>query len=116
MELDWLETGRSGVIRATTQLMDKGEKGQVHGNIPKTRELRFMDASSGRELGSALTGVSLGDTVVIAGKARQVVGVKAGRIQVAQTSQTSGAGRALRFGKRNSGGAYRWLLPESLRD
>ena len=108
---DWIEPGRGDTLRPTTQLMDRGERGAIHANIPDTREVTFRDAS-GKVVGAALASVSVGDTVLLAGNSHKVVGRRGTEVQL---QRTDAVGDAPRFRKRPSGGAWRWLLPDSLK-
>jgi hypothetical protein len=99
-----------------TKTMELGEKGRLHGNIATQKEIRLTDARTGKALGSAITGAEVGDMLVVGGAARRVVGVTAGGVSLASVS--GGGGDALSapgFARRRSGGAFRWLLPKSLR-
>ena len=107
--------GRGRTLLPTTDLIDRGDKGTIHGNIPRSREHRFLDASTGRALGAALTSVSVGDTVVLAGGLRRVVSVRGSDVTLAPTTSAGGAVSAPTFGRRRSGGGWAWLLPEELR-
>lgn len=109
---EWLVSARGDRLRASTRAMDRGEAGTLHGNIPSAREFRFLDARTGRLLGSALAQVSVGDTILLAGAARTVVGVRGGEVSLAAAG---GGGTAPRFQARRTGGAFRWLLPPDLR-
>lgn len=82
VEERWIETGRGGLIRATTRLMDEGEKGRVHSNIPTPKEHQFRDAATGLVLGAALTSVQAGDTMVFAGRSHRVVSVGRADVQL----------------------------------
>jgi ATP-dependent Lhr-like helicase len=112
-EEGWIEAGRSDRLRATTKLMDAGERGRIHGNIPEPSELRFRDADTGKMLGSGLAGVSVGDVLVFGGRTRRVVSVDAGHVRMERASGQAGLPR---FTRRSSGGAWRWLLPADLRE
>ncbi|MFT5431438.1 MAG: ATP-dependent Lhr-like helicase [Myxococcota bacterium] len=110
---EYVISASGGRIRAATALMDRGEKGLIHSNVPTPRTLQFKDAATGQVLGTATTQLQVGDTVVVAGNARRVVAVGGGDVSLVPTS---GPAEAPKYGARTSGGAFRWLLPESLRD
>ena len=109
---EWVEPWRDQV-KPATKLMDSGEKGHIHSNIPDTREFTFKDAASGRVIGTALTRINIGDTVVLGGQVRRVVGIQKSSVQLARGGDAAAA--APSFRARPSGGAWRWLLPEALR-
>jgi ATP-dependent Lhr-like helicase len=46
----WIEI-RSGVYCASTKLMDKGEKGKIHSNIPDAAVYSVIDVHSGKQIG-----------------------------------------------------------------
>ncbi len=108
--------GRESVLLPTTDLMDRGEKGTIHGNIPRSREQRFLDARTGKPLAVAFATVSVGDTVVLAGGVRRVVAVSGSDVTLSRSSESRPAGTAAPgFRPHRSGGAWRWLLPPELR-
>jgi ATP-dependent Lhr-like helicase len=107
----WLVQGREGTLRATTTLMDAGAKGTIHGNIPDMRERTLRDAATGQPIASATAALSVGDTVVLAGKARRVLSIGKSGVELGRAS----SGTAPAFRARRSGGGWRWLLPEELK-
>ena len=99
-------------VQAGTKTMDMGEKGRLHSNIPSQKETVLRDARTGKAIGAAFLGASIGDTVIVGGKTRRVVGMSGTTVDL---EAVSGAGGVASFKKRKSGGAFRWLLPDTLR-
>ena len=75
----WLEQ-RTGRWFASTQLMDLGEKGRIHSNIPDSRVHQVVDADSGRIIGR-VAGV-FDNVFVLAQQPWQVVSVSGDVIRV----------------------------------
>ncbi len=107
-----VEPGILGKVRASTGLMDMGERGTIHSNIPDSREYRVADINSGRTIGHLYIQAALGTTFLLSGKAweivehgRDTVGVKPVKSVTARTH----------FVRRFQLGAFTPFLPRDLR-
>lgn len=96
----------------TERTMDLGERGTLHSNIPDSRELALVDATSGRPIGKLTTGATPGSRLLFAGRGWLVQSVS-GKTAVVSPVPRDQAAAA--FGKRSDVGAFRWLLPPALR-
>jgi ATP-dependent Lhr-like helicase len=105
----WVEW-RTGHWFASTRLMDMGEKGRIHSNIPDSQTYRVIDINSGKEIGS-IAGVFDG-VFVLAQRAWQVVSV-AGAIIKAR--RFKGKASAPLFRRHKNEGAFYYLLPPDLK-
>lgn len=105
----WLEW-RLGKWFASSKLMDWGEQGRIHSNIPDSRVYRVIDIDSGKEIGS-IAGV-FDDVFALGGKIWQVVSVERGVIRV---RRFEGRASAPFFKKHQHVGAFSWLLPKELK-
>jgi ATP-dependent Lhr-like helicase len=106
----WIEW-RTGHWFASTRLMDIGEKGRIHSNIPDSQTYRVIDIDSGKEIGS-IAGVFDG-VFVLAQRTWQVVSV-AGAIIKAR--RFKGKASAPLFRRHKNEGAFYYLLPSGLKD
>ncbi|MBP7864707.1 MAG: DEAD/DEAH box helicase [Acidobacteria bacterium] len=107
----WLRrTPRS--VRAETSLMDLGERGRVHSNIPDAGEFEVVDAGTGEVVCRAFLQVAVGSVVALAGRVWEVTGI--GRKAVMVRRCPEGAPET-RFGARPQQGAFYRYLPEKLR-
>jgi ATP-dependent Lhr-like helicase len=100
-------------LHATTRTMDLGEKGVIHSNIPSSGGKKFVDAASGKAIGHALGDLTVGDVVLLAGKSRRVTRITNTAVQLEPTR--GGGTQAPRFSRERSSGAWKWLLPDTLR-
>jgi ATP-dependent Lhr-like helicase len=102
---------RSGAWMASTQVMDMGEKGVVHSNIPNSEDsMTVVDTASGRSIGS-VSGTVDGQ-FVLGRRVWRIVSVREGKISVAPGK---GAASAPRFRAASSRGAFHRFLPPSLK-
>lgn len=76
---EWIEW-RMGRWFASTRLMDMGEQGLIHSNIPDSRTYKVVDVDSGKEVGK-ITGV-FDDVFVLAQRTWKVVAVSGDTISV----------------------------------
>lgn len=106
---EWIEK-RSGIWTASTRLMDAGEKGQIHSNIPDSQSYKVIDIASGKEVGT-LVGV-VDEVFVLAGRIWQIVSVKRGIIKA---RRFRGKASAPIFRKYRGVGSFYWLLPPQLK-
>jgi len=109
-ENGWIEH-RTGKWFASTKLMDLGERGRIHSNIPNSQTYRVIDIGSGKEIGTI---VGLFDEIfVLAGRMWQVVSVKN---DVIKARPFKGNALSPLFRRHKSVGAFYRLLPPELRD
>ncbi len=109
--LEWLER-RAGVYRASTRLMDLGERGVIHSNIPDSAECQVVDADTGEIVARAFLQTAPGAVVALSGRIWEIVSVQKNVALV----RRSGPGPAdTRFVPRGGQGAFRRFLPEHLR-
>jgi ATP-dependent Lhr-like helicase len=102
---------RSGKWMASTEVMDMGELGAVHSNIPNTEaSMTVVDTASGRSIGT-VSGTVDGQ-FVLGRQVWRIVGVKEGKISVAPGH---GAASSPRFRAASSRGAFHRFLPPSIR-
>ena len=101
---------RQGKWYASTKVMDMGERGAIHSNIPDARDYKVIDATTGTVLGDISTAI-VEDVFRIAGKAWKVAKIEGSRIYV----NPAKGGQAAQFGGSSSKGAFSRLLPQELR-
>ena len=95
---------------ATTKLMNWGEKGKIHSNIPSIKTLKVVDADSKRSIGEVQYPID--NIFVLAGKVWKIVHVSGDKIYV--KSEKSKALTA-KFKSYISKGYFYYFLPEYLR-
>ncbi len=96
---------------ASTKLMDWGEKGRIHSNIPDEKDYRVVDVDSGKKIGN-IAGV-FDEVFALGGKVWQVVSVESNTIRV---RHLKGKAPAALFKRRKNFGAFYYLLPPSCRN
>ncbi len=99
---------RGGRLFASEEILDMGDKGQIHSNIPDTRERELVDAATGRILGRGALGVAAGSVLLFSGRMWRVASVEGGRAVLAPAS---GDGGTARFRARSDAGAFARFLP-----
>ena len=102
----------AGRYAPTERAMDLGERGTVHSNIPDTRELTLVDAASGRTLGKLTAEAAPGARLLFGGRGWLVLAVTGSTATVTPIPREQAAAW---FKARTDAGAFRWLLPPSLR-
>lgn len=105
----WLER-RTGHWFASTKLMDIGEKGHIHSNIPDSRTYRVIDVDSGREIGT-IAGV-FDEVFVLAQRTWRVVSVVG---DIIKARRFKGKASAPLFQRHKNVGAFYYLLPSELK-
>jgi len=105
----WI-TKRHNKWYATTKLMDLGEKGKIHSNIPSSKTLKVVDVSSKQIVGEVQYPVD--DIFVLAGRIWKIISVASDKIYV--KSEKSNA-FAAKFKSHTSKGYFYYFLPEHLR-
>ena len=106
----WLEE-RSGKWFASSKVMDLGEMGYIHSNIPDSCVFRVFDIDSGKEIGT-IAGV-FDEVFVLGGKIWHVVSVEG---DVVRVRRFIGKAPAPFFKRRKGFGAFYWLLPGELKN
>ncbi len=96
---------------ASTRLMDFGEKGLIHSNIPNETIYRVVDISSGREIGT-IAGV-FDEVFTLAGRIWQIVSIEGNIIKV---RRFKGKAPPALFKRRRIFGAFYHLLPPEIRN
>jgi ATP-dependent Lhr-like helicase len=99
---------RAGRLVAQAPVMDLGEKGRLHSNIPDSREWRVVD-ERGSALGAILTAASPGDRFFLGGRAYMVEHAARGVLRV---RSAAGKARTPVFRSRERGAFARYLPPE----
>ena len=95
--------------RATTKLMDLGEKGEVHSNIPSNKVVKVFDVNSKQMIGEVQYPVD--EIFVLGGRVWLIVRESFGKVFV----KPAKAGIATaKFKSHVSEGAFCYLLPDNL--
>jgi ATP-dependent Lhr-like helicase len=104
---------RGKIVLAAENVMDMGEKGKIHANIPQERSSQVYDTASGMVLGEVSGwSASPGDSIVVGGRIWKVAGSERGKLYVelsGQKSVTTG-----RFPRRQAVGKFFPYLPRSV--
>ncbi|MBC7343716.1 MAG: hypothetical protein H5U02_14940, partial [Clostridia bacterium] len=95
---------------ASTALIDMGDRGQIHSNIPSSETYKVLDIDSGAMIGTVAGTVD--EVFVLARRAWQIQSVSEGTIRV---RRFKGQASAALFGKHRNIGAFHRLLPPQLR-
>jgi hypothetical protein len=95
---------------ASTKLMDRGEKGHIHSNIPTSLTLRVVDVDSGKEIGQISRRFS--NVFVLGHRQWQVVSTGDKSVKV---RRFKGEARPAKFKSTREMGAYAFFLPKELR-
>ena len=112
IETGYVEPGILRKMRATTALMDMGERGTIHSNIPDSKEYRVVDVESGRTIGRLVLQAARGTTFLLSGKAWEIVehGRDSLGVRLVQSISTR-----THFARRFQLGAFTSFLPPELR-
>jgi len=105
----WIEK-RHNKWYATTKLMDWGDKGKIHSNIPSIKTLKVIDVSSNRIVGEIHYPID--DIFVLAGKIWKVVRISNGKIYVKSKKSKASS---VKFKGHTSKGYFYYFLPEDIR-
>ncbi|HID29789.1 MAG TPA: DEAD/DEAH box helicase [Desulfobacterales bacterium] len=106
---EWLEY-RTRRWCASTRLIDWGETGRVHSNIPDDRAYMVVDIDTDREVGTI--GGVFDEVFVLAGKVWRTVSVDSNTVRV---RRFRGQAEPALFRRRKKVGAFNHLLPMELR-
>lgn len=107
-EKGWIER-RAEKWFASENLMNLGEKGRIHSNIPDSQSYRVVDASSNKEIGSVMGIVD--EIFVLAGRIWKVVSVDDTIIKVRYFAGKASTAYFRRLGRSRIGSFYRFLHP-----
>ncbi len=102
---------RRGVLAPSPRLLDLAETGRIYSNLAAAREVRVVEAGSGRLIGVATVVVEPGAVFAFAGRVWLVV--SGGPTEVRVTA-VPGAAASLRFLRREARGAFTRYLPDAL--
>ncbi|MCX7013845.1 MAG: DEAD/DEAH box helicase [Candidatus Sumerlaeota bacterium] len=100
---------RGGRFFGSEEVMNLGESGKIHSNIPDSTENEVVDVASGRRIGKVY-GVP-DEVFLLAGRAWRVVGRRTGRIDV---RPWGGGAIAPRYPGYSEAGAFTSFLPPDL--
>lgn len=92
------------------KLLDAGEEGRIHSNVPEQGTFKVMSVETGQEIGS-ISG-TIDQVFLLAGRAWQIVAIHPGRIQA---RRFSGKATAASFGSQRNTGGFHYLLPPEYR-
>jgi len=95
---------------ATTKLMDWGEKGRIHSNIPNIKILKVKDINSKQIIGEVQYPVD--EIFVLGGKVWKIVNASKSKIYVKPEKAKAPTAK---FKSHTSKGAFYYLLPNHLR-
>lgn len=106
----WIEY-RAGRYFASTKLLDLGEKGRIHSNIPDPYSYKVVDIDMGIEIGR-IAGI-FDEEFMLGGKVWQVICLENNILKVRNLREKIAAPN---FQKHKDRGAFYWLLPSELRN
>lgn len=97
---------------ATEKLMDLGEKGVIHSNIPTLREYRVIDKNTGSQIGEIGLQAVPGTIFVLGGRVWETLSIKGLNLYARAIAQKP---EFKHFRKKSPAGAFSRLLPESFK-
>lgn len=106
----FIAPGSADRLFATSRLMDMGERGRIHSNIPDTRTVKVRDYLTGREIGEVFWDNDQ-TAVVLGGKKWRKVGFNGSILNVTPCSD----GGEATFSPRTNKGAFSRYLPKTFR-
>jgi ATP-dependent Lhr-like helicase len=95
----------------SSDLLDIGDEGNIHSNVPDNNEYRVVDSDTGRQIGR-IRG-SFDEVFLLAGQSWRVIAVRGDEILAKRTPQRASAAQ---FGVQRNVGRFHYLLPPDLRD
>jgi ATP-dependent Lhr-like helicase len=93
-----------------TKLLDEGEQGRIHSNVPDHGTFKVVSVETGQEIGT-ISGM-IDEVFLLAGRSWQVVSIGYGVLQV---RKFSGKATATSFSSQRDTGGFHALLPPELR-
>ncbi len=111
IDIDYIAYRRDRLY-ATEKLMDMGEQGIIHSNIPSQREYRIIDKNSGGQVGQIGLQAVPGTIFVLAGRIWETIFIQGLKLYARPISQKP---QFKHFRKKSTAGAFTRFLPESLR-
>lgn len=108
----WVEK-RNDKWYATTKLMDFGEKGKIHSNIPTSKTLKVFDINSKKIVGEVedLVEHNIDEIFILGGRAWKIINISGGKIDVMSAKKMIST---VKFKSHLSKGAYYFFLPQSI--
>lgn len=110
----FLDEGAGEVVRASSTLMDMGERGRIHSNIADSASIKVVDAGTGRTVGMVSARTAAGADVIIGGRNWTVTDSSRGSVAV-KSRAGSGLESGASFGSNSGAGAFSRYLPPELR-
>lgn len=95
----------------STELIDLGDKGNIHSNIPDHNDYRVINSDTGQQVGR-IRG-TFDEVFLLAGQSWKVIAVQGDEILVRRSAQSAAAAH---FGIQRNVGRFHYLLPPELRD
>ncbi len=96
---------------ASQKVMDLGERGTLHANLPDLREAKVIDATTGRVIGQGQVATAHGSTFVLGGRTWQVQRAQKGKVEVVPSSGGAESG----VKRPSASGPWTTYLPPDLR-
>ena len=106
---EWIEFER-GKYYAGIKLIDVGDKGYIHSNIPDSRKYQVIDIDTGKKCGE-ISGL-FDEIFALGGRVWKVISVKN---EIIRARKTEGKAFAPYFKKHRTFGAYYNMLPSELK-
>ncbi len=110
LDTAWIEE-RRGKFFASEKLMNLGERGVIHSNIPQSREFRVIEMSTQKYIGEINLEASEGNRFILGGKLWEIQKIKGKNLFV---QLVTGTPTLNAFRKRFSHGAFTRFLPKEL--
>ncbi len=109
-DLEWIEKHNEKWY-ATTKLIDFGDRGKIHSNIPDTKAFKVINTATQKEVGEVEGPID--ECFILAGKVWKIVKVEHYKIFVIQTNANA---YVAKFAPRVSLSAFYDFLPPELKD
>jgi len=110
LDTGWIEEKNERFF-ASERLMNLGERGGIHSNIPQSREFRVIDINTQKHIGEITIEASKGSRFVLGGKIWEIKDIKRKNLFVQLVNDTPILSA---FRKRFSQGAFTRFLPKEL--
>lgn len=112
VEIELIEK-KGGKYYATTLLMDMGEKGVIHSNIPDEKKYELKDILTGKIIGEITISANIGSNIPLGGYVWEVIAKEKRQLIVRKIGDIL---TMPKFKKRPSSGAFYKYLPEELKN